>query len=88
MPSTPVIYTPCFFLGCGSLIGLMVTACFPANGFTPVLIGGAIGGSCGCSYCLLFTYMERKYPDLEIYKPHIVVENMIGKAKSLESNEE
>ena len=88
MPSTPVIYTPCYFLGFGSLTGLMFTACIPGNGCIPVMIGGGVGGCLGCSYCLWFTYRERTYPTLEIYEPDIVVENIIGNAKYLESNEE
>ena len=88
MPSTPVIYAPCFFLGFGSLTGLMFTACFPGNGCIPVMIGAGVGGGCGCCYCLWFTYMERTYPTLEIYEPNIVIENVIGQPKSRQSGEE
>jgi hypothetical protein len=78
MPDAPVLYTPCFCAGGGSLIGIFISACVPINNCLPVILGSSIGGGIGCFMCLGKFYIDWKYPNFESeIKPEIKQENPI-----------
>lgn len=89
MSGDPVIWTPCFLTGFGSLAGLIIMSCLSTTNCLPVIIGSSVCGGCGCIYCTSHYFMMWKYPDEKLpvapIEPVLVQNNyfiyVIGQSK-------